>query len=130
MTNEELNKLPHEKVMEGCWHSEVSRRFTGDAGIRVMITCSCGVDYLHPELSDFISIQPKTWQDHMNPSYTNNPADYWRLLQKVRQHRRFMTFMDFIGDYHSSRLMKVDLFLAMLHGCEAIAEFFCKEIQP
>jgi len=113
MTDLELNKFLHEKVMGECWHEGITWNENGYG------TCSkCGVG----EINGGWPSNPVLYL----PSYTTNPADYWRLLQKVKSDEKF--------DYYMTRLFSeigcrgvVDTISDMRRGCDAIAEFFGKD---
>lgn len=108
MTDQELNKLLHEKVMNECWH-EPENSVSGSLWCR-----KCNYEWL-----------PKLLYSG-NPSYTTNPADYWRLLQNVKMHKDAGRFLARLGFAHGNREVVDALYtlLDMPRGCQAIADFF------
>ena len=103
LTNEELDKLIHEKIMGECWHEGVSR-------------CrKCGA-------AETIGKRAQ------NPSYTTNPADYWRLLEKIKRNCLFNKFTWNISRKVTGRRgcynTAFEVLLDTRKGCEAIASYF------
>ena len=104
LTNEELDKLIHEKIMGKCWHE----------GENVGWCSKCKERWM------------KAYQK--NPSYTTSWADYGKLLEKIRNSTKWSSFK-----YGSEELCRQDMseFVDKLvdprRGCEAIASYFCKE---
>ena len=71
-----------------------------------------------------------------NPSYTTQIEPYWELLQELKKHEKWDEFKEWMLSeqekrYKASLLHHEDCVFDQLldqkRGCEAIANFFCKE---
>ena len=109
MTNAEINKLLHERVVGQCWQ-----------------------EYLHG-----ICIKCGRWSNHggmisanWNPSYTSSWADYGRLLEAAMTKERWRefayTYESEVDSSFGMFVLREDL-LNPLRGSTAMAEFI-KEI--
>lgn len=117
--SEDINKDLHEKVMGACGHE-----WYKPAGFIDGHVCKkCGLYWpVEPEMN------------HGIPSYTSNSSDYWKLLQKVKEHEkwpdfeiRFRHIKDVNGFTPWLYCKFTDIILDTQKGSQAIWEFFCKD---
>ena len=109
MNDLELNEALHEEFMKECWHDTLG-----------------GMTEVRTHCSKCDEWMPTIW-----PSYTTNPVDFWRLLQKVKDHPKFPSFIQNMSSQDEWELISWNLvsslfrrMLDMPRGCQAIYEFF------
>ena len=117
MTDAELNKLLHEKVMGKCWHEWSAY----ESGTFLEKCGKCGETVL---MGKTLPV----------PSYTTNPAEYWELLMWCKGQENWDEFLITITiDKQWSQgsvygiIYALNILLDMSKGCSAILEFFGKE---
>lgn len=111
--DEELNKVIHEQILKECWHVPVGATINGVG----MSKC---------EKCRLIKGAPE-WLRRLNPDYLLDPAAYWRLLQKVKEHENFRAFLFQHLNITFEPATTIETLLDQQRGCEAIAEFFVPE---
>lgn len=115
LSDDQINKDLHEKVMGECWHDH-------DFG-----TC--------PSMCSKCKKPNRTYEDGRiyHPSYTSNPSDYWRLLQKVKSNMdKWRQLEQFLADkwvdsggFRTSKECAMRPLFDTHKGSLAIHEFFC-----
>jgi hypothetical protein len=129
MTDEQINKDLHEKVMKKCWHEFETK-------LSSYICKKCGFRHDNSILLREVR-ENLTTNYYTIPSYTTNPSDYWELLQKVKEDERYPQFIRSLEDvwWGLSNIDNKDyspadfifkLFSDTHRGSQAIWEFFCK----
>ena len=125
MTELEINKIIHEKLMRKCWHEFVMENSQNSAGITVWIQ-QCNKCVWHKY----------AWTTSTNPSYTSSWADYGKALERFKAHELFGDFLEWF--IKENKLNEIPLDNALMiffdvmtclkcdttHGAGIIAEYF------
>ena len=119
MTDEQINKDLHEKVMKKCWHEFETK-------LSSYICKKCGFRHDNSILLREVR-ENLTTNYYTIPSYTTNPSDYWELLQKVKEDDRWGGFL---ATFYQEQMICEWILTILLDthkGSQAIWVFFCKE---
>ena len=120
MTDEDINKFLHEKIMGECWHDKPVR--AAYTGVNIVVCPKCDKRF---------SILTK----NHHPSYATSWADYGKLLEKVRQHADWEYFVEKLfcyqwlkdGNFATCTHEAVGILFDPVTGSAAIAEYFGRE---
>src|SRR5574340_278152 len=108
---EDLNKWLHENVMKECWHKKGDLFSRGPSPVDDMFHCKkCQKPFLRRDDEEF-------------PDYLHDPAAYWRLLQKVKEHKKWPNFISAKYMHWNGTWGLIETLLDLPRGCQAIREF-------